>query len=286
MNEGRLTLRDERTLAWRAYGPNDGQPLLSFQGTPGSRFSRHPHEDVYDRLHVRFLVFDRPGYGASTRLPGRGISVVADDAAELLEHLGIEVAHVAGGSGGGPHALAFAARHPERVHAATVVVGSAPLDEQDLGGMIELNRQGWYAAREGWNAMHELLVPIREATVVDPLAGFRAAMEGAPETDKAVMGDPAWQRVLIESVTEALRTSAEGWADESMALTLPWDFEPSEVQCSVTWWHGEHDANAPIGAVRRLLGRMSGVDLRVWTDAGHLEAYHRYEEILVELLAR
>ena len=36
--------------------------------------------------------FDRPGYGASTRLlPGRGIAVVCDDAAELLDNLGLDV---------------------------------------------------------------------------------------------------------------------------------------------------------------------------------------------------
>ena len=84
MSEGRMTLRDGRTLAWREYGPPDGRPILRFQGTPGSRNSRHPDEGAYDRLHVRVIVFDRPGYGASSRLTGRGISVVADDAAELL----------------------------------------------------------------------------------------------------------------------------------------------------------------------------------------------------------
>jgi pimeloyl-ACP methyl ester carboxylesterase len=281
-----MTLQDKRTLAWHEYGPKDGRPFLSFQGTPGSRLSRHAHEDVYDRLHVRMLVFDRPGYGASTRLPGRGVSIVADDAAELLDRLGVEVAHVGGGSGGGPHVLAFAARHPERVHAATVVVGAAPLEEEDLGGLFELNRDGWYAAHESWDAVYELLSPKREEVLADPLSGFRSAMEAAPASDKAVMDDPAWQRVLVESVTEALRPGAEGWADEGMALILPWDFDPSDVQCSVTWWHGEHDANSPIASVQRLLERMPSVDLRVWTNAGHLESYHRYEEILAELLAR
>jgi pimeloyl-ACP methyl ester carboxylesterase len=281
-----MTLRDGRTLAWREYGPPDGRPLLRFQGTPGSRNSRHPHEDAYDRLHVRVIVFDRPGYGASSRLPGRGFSVVADDAAELLDHLELDVVHVSGGSGGGPHALALAARHPERVCAATVVVGAAPLEEEDLGGLIELNRAGWYAAREGWDAVYALLAPKREEVLADPLAGFRAVMDAAPASDKAVMDDPAWQRVFIEDVTEAFRPGAEGWADEGMALHLPWDFEPAEVQCSVTWWHGEHDANAPIAAVRRLLAQIPQVDLRVWTEAGHLEAYHRHDEILAELLAR
>ena len=281
-----MTLRDGRTLAWREYGPPDGRPILRFQGTPGSRNSRHPDEGAYDRLHVRVIVFDRPGYGASSRLTGRGISVVADDAAELLDNLGLEVVHVIGGSGGGPHVLAFAGRHAGRVRAATVVVGAAPLDEEDLGGLIELNRDGWYAAREGWDAMYELLAPKREEVLADPLAGFRAAMAAAPESDKAVMDDPAWQRVFIEDVTEAFRPGAEGWADEGMALTLEWDIDPADVQCSVTWWHGEHDANVPIAAVRRLLERMHEVDLRVWTEAGHLEPYLRHDEILGELLTR
>ena len=286
MSDGRLTLRDGRTLAWREYGPADGRPLLRFQGTPGSRNSRHAHEDSYERLNVRVIVFDRPGYGASTRLPGRGISVVADDAAELLDHLGLDAVHTTGGSGGAPHVLAFAARHPERVQAATVVVGAAPLEEADLGALIEINRQAWYAAREGWQAMYDLLAPMRDEVLADPLAGFKAVMEAAPETDKAVMEDPDWQRVLVEDATEAFRPGAEGWADEGMALTLDWDFDVAGVRCSVTWWHGDHDANSPLDAVRRLVSRMDGVDLRVWTDVGHLEPYRRHDEILAELLAR
>lgn len=286
MTGDRLTLRDGRTLAWCEYGPADGTPVLRFQGTPGSRYSRHPHEDAYERLGVRSIVFDRPGYGASTRLPGRGIAVVADDAAELLDHLGLERVHAIGGSGGGPHVLAIAARHPERVRAATVVVGAAPLEESDLAGLIEVNRRGWYAAHESWDAVYDLLAPIRDDVVADPLAGFTAIMAAAPERDQAVMQDPAWQRVLVEDAGEALRPGAEGWADEAVALILPWDFDPTAVRCSVTWWHGAHDANAPLAAVERLVAGMSGVDLHVWSDAGHLESYHRHDEILRELVAR
>lgn len=286
MSDHRMTLRDGRTLAWHEYGPADGQPVLWFQGTPGSRFSRHADEAVYDRLNVRLIVFDRPGYGASSRLPGRGISIIAHDAVELLDQLGLGSVHTGGGSGGGPHVLAFAAHHPDRVRAASVVVGAAPLLETELEGLIELNRDGWYAVHEGWEATHALLTPVREAVLADPLAGFRATMKAAPPSDQAVMNDPAWQRVLVESVIEALRPGAEGWADEAVAIILPWDFDPNSVRCSVTWWHGEHDANAPIAAVRRLLTEMDDVDLRVWSDGGHLEPYRRYAEILADLLAR
>ena len=126
MREGRLTLRDGRTLAWQEYGPPDGRPLLRFQGMPGSRKSRHAHENSYDRFGVRVIVADRPGYGASTRLKGRGIRDVAADAFELLDHLRLGSVWTTGTSGGSPHVLALAALYPERVRAATVVVGAAP----------------------------------------------------------------------------------------------------------------------------------------------------------------
>jgi len=286
MSEGRLTLSDGRTLAWREYGPPDGRPLLRFQGMPGSRNSRHPHEESYDRIGVRVIVADRPGYGASTRFEGRGISVVAADAASLLDHLELDVVHVSGTSGGGPHALAFVAHYPERVRAATVVVGAAPLLEEETEGQIGLNREAWRASREGWDAMYGLLAPVRRELLRDPLGAFRKVMDAAPPTDKAVMNDPDWQRVLIDDQREALRPGAEGWADEAMAVLSSWDFDPSDVSCSLTWWHGEYDANSPIAAVRRLVASMSGVDLRVWGEAGHLESYHRHDEILSELLTR
>jgi len=286
VSDARLALRDGRTLAWKEYGPSDGRPVLAFQGTPGSRFSRHAHEDVYDRLGVRLLVFDRPGYGASSRLPGREIAVVADDAAQLLDHLGLERVHAAGGSGGGPHVLALAATHPDRVQAVTVVVGATQLEEEDTVGLIQINRAAWYAAHEGWQALHDLLAPLRDAVLTDPLGGFRSMMESAPASDKAVMDDPDWQRVLVESVREAFRPGVEGWVDEGMAVTLGWDFDAADVSSSVTWWHGVDDANAPIAPVHRLVDRMREVDLRLWADAGHLEPFHRYEEILGELLSR
>lgn len=284
--DDRLTLEDGRTLSWCEYGPDDGRPILQFQGTPGSRYSRHAHEEAYDRLGVRVIVFDRPGYGAATRLPGRGISAVADDAAALLDHLGHDVVHASGGSGGGPHVLAFAARHPERVRAATVVVGAAPLLEEDTRDLIGLNRAGFYAAQEGWDAVYAILAPQRDSLLADPLAIFRGIMEAAPESDQAVMNEPVWQRMFLESLTESLRQGAEGWTDEAMALMSDWDFDPSAIRASVTWWHGEHDANAPISAVHRLLSSIPSVELRLWTDAGHLASYHRHDEIVEELLSR
>jgi pimeloyl-ACP methyl ester carboxylesterase len=111
-------------------------------------------------------------------------------------------------------------------------------------------------------------------------------LHDASPADQAVMDDPAWQRVHTEDVTEALRPGAEGWADEVVAVAISWDFDPSNLTCSLTWWHGKDDHLAPIRSVRRFVAQMPEVDLRVWKDEGHFASVHRHDEILKELLAR
>ncbi len=43
---------------------------------------------------------DRPGYGRSTRLPGRTVADVAADVRAVLDHLGIALCRTVGHSGG------------------------------------------------------------------------------------------------------------------------------------------------------------------------------------------
>jgi len=125
--DGLLALPDGRELAWRWWGDEGGNPVLRIQGTPSSRLNRNHDPSVQQSLGVRYLMADRPGYGGSTRKPGRGIADVVEDLVALLDHLGIERIPAMGTSGGGPHVLALAARHPDRLSAITVVVGGTPL---------------------------------------------------------------------------------------------------------------------------------------------------------------
>jgi pimeloyl-ACP methyl ester carboxylesterase len=280
--DGRLTLRDGRTLAWHEWGGPDGIPVLRLQGTPSSRFARHP---IWERLGVRVVTADRPGFGASTRMPGRGLASVADDLVELLDHLGLDRVPVTGISGGGPHVLALGARHPERISAATVIAGAAPLTDADIPLLIGGNAEAARRTRDGgWDALFPLLREVRDKTLNDPLAGTREAMRDAPPEDQAVMSDPAFQQTLWRNLTESLRAGAEGWCDECIA-TSDWDIAPEDVRVHVVWYHSRHDANEPLQAAQRVVDRLPSVELRLW-DGGHLESFHREEELMRDLLAR
>jgi pimeloyl-ACP methyl ester carboxylesterase len=282
----RTTLPDGRQLGWRIWGDPDGRPLLRLQGTPGSRLSLPPlHGEWFDR-GLRVIMADRPGYGVSTRLPGRGVMDIVDDYALLLDQLELDSVAVLGISGGGPHALAFAVRHPARVRALSLVAGVPPLCDDDVSLVPRANAVSYELAKAGWDALHRFTEEEREVMLADPVAGLRASMVNAPPDDQRIMSEPSWQESHITGVREALRQGGEGWTDETMAILSPWGFEPEQVKAHVTWWAGEADINCPISAVRRYVDRLPSAELKVWEGAGHLRQYLRGNEFLPELVHR
>ena len=289
VREGRLERPDGRTVAFTEWGDPDGTPLLRVPGTPGSRYTLRADRSGWAARRLWAITTERPGFGASSRLPGRGFAEPADDLAATLDELGIERAHVIGGSGSAPHQLAFAARHPDRVRAMTILVGAAPAEDAEYAALVGVNAEAHRLIKSGdLDGFRQLLVGLREAMMADPLAAIRATMDKAPDADRAVMTDPNWQAAFVVSVREALGQGVDGWYDEGVAIEGSWgDVDPAAVLTSVTWWHAGSDANAPLAAAERLVAKLPNARLvRFGDDEGHMAHYHRESEILDELLAR
>lgn len=284
--DGRMTLHDGRQLAWRVWGDQSGRPVLRLQGTPGSRLSIPPLHREWSAHRLRVIMTDRPGFGLSTRFAGHRVVDVADDYAALLDHLELDAVAVLGISGGGPHALAFAVRHPDRVRALSVVAGVPPLTDGDVSLVPKANAVSYKLAKCGWEALHPFTEQERILMLADPVAGLRASMINAPQDDQRIMSEATWQHSHSVGVREALRQGGEGWTDETLAILAPWGFEPQEVTSHVAWWAGTADINCPISAVRRYVDSLQSAQLHVWEGAGHLRQYLRSNQFLTDLIRR
>ena len=128
-----VTVADKRSLTVAQWGDPDGTPILSLHGTPGSRLLRPPDEDAIRRAKINLITYDRPGYGASDRVPGRRVVDCVADIEAIVDALGVSRFAVTGRSGGGPHALAVAARLPDRVAVAECVVGAGSIRRRRPG---------------------------------------------------------------------------------------------------------------------------------------------------------
>lgn len=123
--EHRIQLTDG-LLACLELGDSRGVPVFYCHGFPGSRFEARLAAGAARRLGIRVLAPDRPGLGASTYLTGCTIGDWAADVTELADRMALERFALLGVSGGGPYALACAARILQRVRAVAVVAGMAP----------------------------------------------------------------------------------------------------------------------------------------------------------------
>src|ERR671913_567327 len=135
VTETDLELGDGRTLHAYDTGANDADNRLAIfwhHGSPNIGAPPEPLFSAAERLGIRWVSHDRPGYGGSTPRPDRDVASAAADASAVADALGIGRFAVMGHSGGGSHALACAALLQERVLGVVVVAGMTPFGAEGL----------------------------------------------------------------------------------------------------------------------------------------------------------
>ncbi len=267
-----LTLPDGRVLEYSVLGSGSGLPLVFHHGTPGAVTApRFLQREVLGR-GLRLVTFSRPGYGSSTRQQGRRVVDVVADTAAVLDHIGATSSLVAGWSGGGPHALACAARLPG-VRAALSIAGVGPHDAADLdffAGMGTDNLQEFGSARSGESALHAYLDTQRPALLDTTPAGVIDALSTLlPSVDRAVITDEYGEDVAA-SFGEALRVGIDGWLDDDLAFIDAWGFDLSEIRVPVHIWQGELDKMVPYDHGVWLAAKVPGAKPHLVADQGHL----------------
>jgi pimeloyl-ACP methyl ester carboxylesterase len=285
-----VTTQDGRSLAYEVWGDPEGTPAFALHGTPGTRLNRHPWQDRVAALGARVITYDRPGYGQSTRHPGRRVVDCVADVAAIADDLGLGRFAITGGSGGGPHCLAVAALLGDRVTFARCVVGVAPYGVQGLDwfeGMDPENVKefGWALAGE------EVLRPELAAEADRMLA--RVAVDPATllgdfdlsAADRAVLADPAIQQVIAEATREMFAHGVDGWVDDDLAFTVDWGFDLAQIAVPVEVHYGATDVMVPPGHGAWLGEHVPGARVVVVEDAGHLLGPEESLDMLASLIA-
>jgi pimeloyl-ACP methyl ester carboxylesterase len=283
-----ITLPDGRLLDIYVSGPASGRPLVFHHGTPGSRRPESVLERVTQARGLRYVCASRPGYGGSSRRPGRSVLDVVADTAAVLRAIGASECVVAGHSGGGPHALACAA-DLEGVLATLVIAGVAPANVPELAftaGMGEDNVIEFENALAGEPVLRPHLEAQRPELLEADVPEMVAALGGLlPEVDRAVMSDEIGADVVAQ-FRDGLRDGVDGWVDDDLAFTSPWGFSPADVDSPVTLWQGDADLMVPFAHGRWLAETIPGVDANLLAGEGHLSiAVGMAERMLDALLA-
>ena len=252
-----------------------GLPVFWHHGTPNVGAPPEPLFAAAARHGLRWVSYDRPGYGGSTPLPGRDIAAAAADVAAIADALGIGRFAVFGHSGGGPHALACAALLGDRVRAVVSVSGLAPYTAGEFdwfagmypGGAAELR-----AAHQGRAALEACL----QAGEFDP--GMFT-----PEDHAALAGDWAW---LAGVAGQAIEQGPAGMIDDDLAATRAWGFSVSVISAPVLLLHGTGDRMVPSSHAKWLARGMPHAELRLSPGDGHVSVLRAAPEAVAWVAER
>jgi pimeloyl-ACP methyl ester carboxylesterase len=249
---------DGRTLTIAEWGDPDGFPVFFLHGTPGSRFVGQANAGAYASVGARVITYDRPGYGGSDRLRGRRVVDTVADVSAIADSLAIDRFAVIGGSWGGPHSLAVAARLPERVTRAACIAGVAPFDMPGFDWFadmdaVNIDELGW--ALEG----EDVLAREIERTAA-----------GMLERVAAVMASPEHHEAIRRGINEAFRHGVWGYVDDIFCLIQPWGFDVTEIRVPTRILYGLTDVLVPRQHGEWLAHNVPNAEAVIDEQGGHL----------------
>ncbi|NTF97930.1 alpha/beta fold hydrolase [Rhizobium rhizogenes] len=116
--ERRIETADKAELLWGGDVPTAGTALVLAHAHTGTASGFTPLLRI---LHRPALVWNRRGYGGSTRGTGYSHITQEEDLLLLLDHLRLMTVDLVGLAAGGACMAAFAARWPQRVHRLVLI---------------------------------------------------------------------------------------------------------------------------------------------------------------------
>lgn len=279
-------------MAFDTRGAADGRPVLYLHGTPDSRLSVHPDDEIATRLGIQVLAVDRPGIGRSDAAPEpTSLATVAYDLSTVLEWTETATLSVVAWSAGAPYAVALAALFPEAVDRVVLAAPSVPITAYDDAAVLE-------AAGPGRALFAEMAAEMDPADVANevvpllmpPSASFDAVVALLDaEADAGRADDLAAAGVepehLARAAFESVAGGRTGLHDEVGVQAAFPDVDLAGCTVPVSIVSGSLDEASPVEFGRWWADLLPHAEHRVVEGAGHAVVLREWESILAEAIS-
>lgn len=254
-------------LHYEALGRSSAPVVLMIQGLGADKHGWDMQRFVL-AARYRVIALDNRGAGRSDKPFGHySLEQMADDAIAVLDHAGVQSAHVVGASMGGAISQIVALKHPHRVRSLTLACTACrnhPWRRELLSGWAA------HATERGMGSM------TREAArwVIGPRS-FRRLLPAFGWLGPLAMGRTSH---AFTAQVRAILATDEGMADQLADITVP-----------VLVMVGNQDILTPRGDSEELAERLPNAELVVISGAAHgfmVEHATTFNRVLLEFLSR
>jgi pimeloyl-ACP methyl ester carboxylesterase len=281
--EGNIAVGDDRQIGFAEFGDPQGRAVFWLHGSPGARRQIPMEARVYaEQRQIRLIGVDRPGIGSSSPYQYDTVFAFAEDLRTIADTLGIDRFEVIGLSGGGPYTLACAAAMPDRVVAAGVLGGVAPVRGADaIGGGVSTLITAAAPVVEVAGAPLRL-VASQLIRLIRPVAepALYAYARISPEADRRLLVRPEFKAMFLDDLLNGSRKQLAAPFADVVVFARDWGFRLDEVKVPIRWWHGDRDHIVPFEHGQHVVSRLPDAQLTHLPGESHLAGLGRAEEIL------
>ncbi|HTI13956.1 MAG TPA: alpha/beta hydrolase [Dictyobacter sp.] len=242
-----------------------GPALLIAHGTPGGYDTGIALAKLLADQNITIISPSRPGYLRTPLNSGATPAEQADLYASLLDTLGIKKTTILGISGGGPSALQFALRYPERCE-GLITISAVTQHYSDAEMMQALSRP-----KQLWRTL------FNKVTTFDPLLYLALPAAYLQPAEKAAVD-------LLRSVMlYKLRT--DGYNNDMQQFGGMPDYPLTQITAPTLVIHGTSDEEVPFSHAIYLAKTITDVTFRSIQGAAHMAFYTHAHLVIPEIRA-
>ncbi|HYG69576.1 MAG TPA: alpha/beta hydrolase [Anaeromyxobacteraceae bacterium] len=248
----------------------DGPAVLCLHGAMGGHDQALLLARTIGAAGFRYVAPSRPGYLGTSLALGRTPDEQADLYRDLLDALGIDRVAVMAISGGGPSALAFALRHPDRCWGLVIVSSVCRRVENRLP-------LAWWLLRVAAR-FPSFAAAIGRKADADPDASTRRSIRD-PAVRERTLRDPEAGPLLRElqaSTRDRMRLRMPGTENDVAVTRREHAFALERIVAPTLVVHGTIDTAAPFAQGEEMASRIPGAELVAIDGGEHVAIFtHR-----------
>jgi len=234
----------------------------------------------------RLISFDRPGYGESDFQAKLTPLKLANQIRCLADELNISKFRLLSVSGGAPYAMAIAFALPDRVVKVSSVAGVAPLTIKNFRFMNSPQKKAWLLSNIVPRPLLNYGMKKMWQTGLDSVDEFLFSdMDDFSIPDRNVFNHPTVGPALVATVKTALKPGPSGVLHDMKVYSRAWGFPLKNIQCPVTFWHGDQDDVVNSNYSFEMQKRIPLAKLKLIEGEGHYSLPLNFrDEIILDLL--
>ena len=251
----------------------EGPAVLSLHGAMGGYDQGILLAQTVTYPRYGYVAISRPGYLGTPLRAGKTPQEQADLCAEALDKLGVSSAAVIAISGGGPAALQFALRHPQRCRGLIMI--SACSDTLDVPIPFRFQIMKLLARIPAISdAMRKKIEkdPEKAASSSIPDEALRRKVLQDPETGPLFLA-------LQSSVLDRMARRLSGTENDISQTRAKMAYPLEQVVVRTLVVHGTSDSAVPYAQAKTLASRVPGAELLTIEGGEHVSIYTHHTHV-------